>query len=102
MPGYWFARAKINDQENYSKYTTALAPIFEKWGAKVLARGGDYKIVEGPEYFHRFVIIEFPSMADAIACHDSPEYKAAAAHRRDGSGEVEIVIMDATEGIGNN
>ena len=26
MPGYWFARAKINDQDNYSKYTTALAP----------------------------------------------------------------------------
>ena len=68
----------------------------------MLARGGDYKIVEGPEYYHRFVIIEFPSMADAIACHDSPEYKEAAAHRRDGSGEVEIVIMDATEGIGNN
>ena len=102
MPGYWVARSKINNQENYSKYTSALAAIFEKWNAKVLARGGDYKILEGPEYFHRFVIIEFPTMQDAIDCHESPEYKAAAAHRLDGSGEVELVIMDATEGFGNN
>ncbi|MAF49009.1 MAG: DUF1330 domain-containing protein [Rhodospirillales bacterium] len=102
MPGYWVARSKINNPENYSKYTTALAPIFEKWKAKVLSRGGEYKILEGPEYFERFVIIEFPSMEDAIACHDSPEYQAAAAHRKDGSGEVELVILGATEGFGNN
>ncbi|NQV54506.1 MAG: DUF1330 domain-containing protein [Rhodospirillales bacterium] len=102
MAGYWVARSKINNPEGYSKYTSALAPIFEKWGAKALSRGGNYKILEGPEYFERFVVIEFPSMEDAIACHDSEEYQAAAAHRLDGSGEVELVILDSTAGFGNN
>ena len=50
----------------------------------------------------RFVIIEFPTMEDAIACFESDEYQEAAAFRRDGSGEVENVILDATTGHGNN
>ena len=40
-------------------------------------------------------------MEDAIACFESDEYQSAAAFRRDGSGEVENVIIEATEGDGN-
>jgi len=96
------ARSKINDQDNYSKYTALVGDILKKYGGKPLSRGGRYQIMEGPEHFHRFVIVEFPTFEDAVACFESDEYKAAAAHRRDGSGEVETVIMDATEGMGAN
>lgn len=95
MPAYWVARAKINDPEAYKKYTDRVPAILEKFGGKVLARGGKFKILEGPEKFARFVVIEFPSMDQAIACHDSDEYAEAAAHRRGGAGEVELVIVDA-------
>lgn len=96
MPAYWVARAKINDPIAYKKYTDRIPDILAQFGGKVLARGGDYKILEGPEKFHRFVVIEFPSMADAIACHDSEAYRQAAAFRKDGGGEVEIVIVDGS------
>lgn len=95
MPAYWVARSRIDDPVKYKRYTDQVPGIIAKYGAKVLARGGEYKILEGPETFHRFVVIEFPSMADAIACHDSPEYLAAAEHRKDGGGIVELVIVDA-------
>jgi uncharacterized protein (DUF1330 family) len=50
----------------------------------------------GPDKFHRFVIIEFPSFEKAVACHESPEYLEAAAHRKkDGAGELEIVIVES-------
>lgn len=39
-------------------------------------------------------MIEFPSMTQAIACHDSPEYRAATAFRRGGAGEVELLIVE--------
>ena len=58
--------------------------------------------MEGPNYFERFVIIEFPSFEDAVACFESEAYQKAAVHRRDGSGEVETVILDATQGMGAN
>jgi uncharacterized protein (DUF1330 family) len=97
MPAYWVARSKINDPVEYKKYTDLVPEAIAPFNGKVLARGGDYKILEGPEKFHRFVVIEFPTMADAIACHESEFYQNAAAFRKSGAGEVELVIV---EGIG--
>ncbi len=102
MPAYWMARSRINNQENYSKYTALVGDILKQYGGKPLSRGGRYQMMEGPDYFQRFVIVEFPTFEDAVACFESDGYKAAAAHRRDGSGEVETVIMDATEEMGAN
>ena len=96
MPAYWLARAKIHDSVEYKKYTDLVPGILQKYGGKVLARGGDYKINEGPEHFERFVVIEFPSLEDGVACFDSEEYQAAAAFRRaPGVGEVENVIVES-------
>ena len=67
-----------------------------KFGGKFLARGGKFKILEGPEKFHRFIVIEFPSFEKAVACHTSPEYLEAAAHRKkDGVSELEVVIVES-------
>lgn len=94
MTAYWVARAKINDPDQYKKYTDRVPAILQKFGAKILARGGKFQILEGPETFGRFVVVEFPSMEQAVACHDSPEYQEASAFRKDGGGEVELVIVD--------
>ena len=95
MPAYWVARSRVDDPVKYKRYTDRVPEIIGKHGGKVLARGGNYQILEGPQKFHRFVVIEFPSMDDAIACHRSAEYQEAAAHRKDGGGEVELVIVEA-------
>lgn len=94
MAAYWVARAKINDPEQYKKYTDRVPAILQKFGGKILARGGEFKILEGPEKFSRFIVIEFPSMEQAVACHDSPEYEEASAFRKGGGGEVELVVVD--------
>jgi uncharacterized protein (DUF1330 family) len=66
------------------------------WYQASSARGGKFQILEGPEKFHRFVVIEFPSFEQAVACHESPEYLEAAAHRKkDDAGELEIVIVES-------
>lgn len=91
---YWMARVKVNDPVGYKRYTDQVPGILAKFGGKVLARGGRFKILEGTDRFHRFVIVEFPSFEQAQACHDSPEYKAAAAHRRDGAGENDLIIVE--------
>ena len=96
MPAYWVARSKINDPVEYKKYTDLVPAIIARHGGKVLARGGRYQIMEGPQKFHRFIVIEFPSFENAVACHESPEYLEAAAHRKkDGAGELEIVVVES-------
>ena len=96
MPAYWLARCKINDPVEYKKYTVRVPEIVRKHGGKVLARGGRYQVMEGTDRFHRFVVIEFPTLEQAVQCHQSPESRAAAASRRaPGVGEVEQVIVES-------
>ena len=97
MPAYWLARARITDPAAYKKYTDRVPGILERHGGTVLARGGRYRIMEGPENFHRFVVIEFATLEQAVACFESPEYQAAAAFRRNGGGTVENVIVEGGE-----
>jgi len=93
MPAYWVARANIIDPAMYKKYTDRVPEIISRHGGKILARGGRYRIMEGPESFQRFVVIEFQTFEEAVACFESPEYQEAAAFRRAG-GVVENVIVD--------
>src|SRR5437773_10158751 len=94
LPAYWVARSKINDPVEYKKYTDLVPDIIARYGGKVLARGGKFRIMEGPEKFHRFIVIEFATFEQGVACFASPEYAVAAAFRRSGAGQVETVIVD--------
>lgn len=98
MPAYWLARSKINDPVAYKRYTDQVPAIIAKHGGKVLARGGKFEVMEGPEYFQRFVVIEFPNFEAGVNCFRSPEYDEAARHRREnGAGEVQTIILEAGE-----
>jgi uncharacterized protein (DUF1330 family) len=95
MVAYWLARATVNDPERYKKYAEAAPAILQKYGGRFLARGGTFEILEGPKAFGRFVVIEFPSLDQAVACHASAEYQAAARHRQqDGVSELKLVIVE--------
>jgi uncharacterized protein (DUF1330 family) len=95
MPAYWVARAKITDPVQYKRYTDRIPEIMKHYGGKVLARGGRFQILEGPDTFHRFVVIEFPTLEQGVTCFESPEYQQAAVFRRDGGGVVELILVDA-------
>jgi len=90
--------SKVNNPDQYKKYADLVPGVLQKVRRQsFLARGGKFKILEGPEKFsHRFIVIEFPSFEKAVACHESPEYLEAAAHRKkDGASELEVVIVES-------
>jgi uncharacterized protein (DUF1330 family) len=97
MAAYWVARARIDDPVQYKRYTDLVPAILQRYGGKVLARGGRYQINEGPHDFHRFVVIEFPTLEQGVACFESAEYQEAAAFRRNGGGVVENVVVEGGE-----
>lgn len=95
MPAYWLARSKINDPVEYKKYTDHIPGILEKHKGRVLARGGEKKVLEGETPYERFVVIEFDSLEDAETCFNSLEYVEAAKFRRvPGIAQNELVIVD--------
>ena len=94
VPAYWLARSKITDPDEYKKYAELVPAIIAKHGGKVLARGGRFQMMEQPKKFQRFVLTEFPTFEQGVACFKSDEYNKGAAYRRaNGAGEVETVIV---------
>ena len=97
MKAFWVARSKIVDPINYKKYTDLVPDIIKNHNGKILARGGDYEILEGTKDFHRFVIIEFPSLEEGKKCWASKEYQSASSYRKDGSGKVDLILVKSED-----
>ncbi|KAB2919934.1 MAG: DUF1330 domain-containing protein [Hyphomicrobiaceae bacterium] len=97
MPkGYWIAHVTVTNPERYKDYVAANGVAFRKYGGRFLVRGGPSETVKG-NLKARHVVIEFDSLATAKACHESPEY-AAAAKIRDEAGDVDLVIVEGYDG----
>ncbi|MCA3556540.1 DUF1330 domain-containing protein [Aestuariivirga sp.] len=93
MPkGYWIAHVTVTNPDQYQLYASATREAFQKYGASILARGGDFRQLEG-EGHARNVVIEFPSLKAAVDCYHSPEYQAAKA-KREGAGIANIVLVE--------
>ena len=86
MPkAYWVsAYHAIHDENKLAAYAKLAAPAILEGGGKFLARGMAAKAYEAGLQ-QRTVIIEFDSLAQAIACHDSAGYQAALAALGDGA-----------------
>lgn len=92
MKAYWIAHVTVSDPDQYKLYAQGALAAFDKYHAKILARGGKSNQMEGSGRT-RNVVIEFPSFDDAVACYNSPEYQSARAQRTH-AGVADIVIVE--------
>jgi len=78
MPkAYWVSVYRsITNPEAVTAYAKLAGPALQKAGARFLARGIPAQVYESG-IAQRTVLIEFESVAKAIATHDSPGYQAA-------------------------
>ena len=74
---YWIsAYRSIRDQEAFAAYAKLAGPALEAAGGRFLARGMPARVYEGGLH-ERIVLLEFASVAQAIAAHDSAGYQQA-------------------------
>jgi len=78
MPkGYWVTSYRsISDPAKLAAYAKLAPPAIAPFGGRYLARGSPAAAYESG-LKERIVISEFPSVAQAIAAHDSPAYQEA-------------------------
>jgi uncharacterized protein (DUF1330 family) len=67
--------------------------VVARYGGRFVARGGERVVLEGEDDGLRLVLIEFPSLDDARAFYQSPEY-AATKRFREGAGEAQFIAID--------
>ena len=97
MSVFWLGRAQTRDPEGYKRYGELVAKVPGSYPYQVLARGGRYKVLEGPDDFDRFVLLRFGSMEEAVKYYNSPEYQEAAAVRKASAGRCELVLTEAND-----
>ena len=77
MTAYVINDMEITDPVLFEEYKKLSPPTVAQYGGRFLARGGHCDTLEGAWSPKRLVIIEFPSVAQARAWADSPEYAQA-------------------------
>ena len=74
---YWVsAYHEVRDPEKLAAYAKLAGPAIGEAGGRFLARTTATKAYEAG-LLERTVLVEFPSVEAAEACHDSPAYQAA-------------------------
>ena len=74
---YWIsAYRSIRDPQALAAYAKLAGPALEAAGGRFLARGLPARVYEGG-LNERIVVLEFASVAQAVAAHDSAEYREA-------------------------
>jgi uncharacterized protein (DUF1330 family) len=76
---YWIACYRsISNPDALAAYAKLAAPALEAAGARYLVRGMPAAVYEAG-LSERTVVLEFDSVAQAVAAHDSPAYQEALA-----------------------
>lgn len=74
---YWIAAYRsVRDPQALAAYAKLALPALEAAGGRFLARGMPARVYEGG-LEQRTVLIEFASVAQALAAHESPAYREA-------------------------
>ena len=82
MPAYVINDMEVTDPALLEEYKQLSPPTVAQYGGRFVVRGGAVEPLEGGWSPSRLVILEFPSMAQARAWMDSPEYAPAKALRQ--------------------
>jgi uncharacterized protein (DUF1330 family) len=93
MPAYVIADVTIEDPERYPDYVRQVPATLEPYGGRFIVRGGALETAEGGWQPQRLVVIEFPSLEQAKAWYESPEYRPARQLRWDTS-KARIVFVE--------
>jgi uncharacterized protein (DUF1330 family) len=95
MAAYVINDMEITDPAAFEEYKKMSPATVAKYGGRFLSRGGATEKLEGSWLPKRIVILEFPSVAQAKAWADSPEYAPAKQIRQRASKSNLIVVEGA-------
>src|SRR5882757_10062868 len=94
--GYWIVRLDVHNTDGYKEYIEQSGPVFAKYGARFLVRGGKHETMEGSSR-SRNVVLEFKDYETALACYNSPEYARLVTIRSPHS-QGDLVIIEGYDG----
>jgi uncharacterized protein (DUF1330 family) len=86
-----FTREGTTDEQELKRYSELALPTLNNRPVTPLAFYGALDVLEGPA-FEGAVVLQFPSVSEARSWYNSPEYQAAAVHRRHGAAYRVFIV----------
>jgi uncharacterized protein (DUF1330 family) len=93
MAAYLVVHLDVKDWDKFREYARHAPRTIAKFDGRFIARGGEMITLEGPQETMRIVLIEFPSMEQAKAYYQSPEYTETK-KLREGAADARFVAID--------
>ena len=95
MPkAYWVVTYRsVKNPEAWQAYAKLAIPAIREAGGRFLALGNPVKIYEAG-MDQRVVLVEFDSVQEAIACHDTPAYQEALKALGTGNVERDLRVVE--------
>ena len=94
---YWITTYRsIKNPEALAAYAKLAGPAMAAAGGKFLVRGTPSKTYENGQ-MQRTVVIEFPSLAQAVAAHETPGYQEALIALGKGNVERDMRVVEGVE-----
>jgi len=94
MSAYMIAQIQIDDPEEYQNYLAGFMPVFQRHGGELLTSSKNQTIViEGSWAYPKTVIMKFPSVKDAQAWYEDPDYRTLAEFRHR-SAQANLVLVE--------
>lgn len=97
MAAYVVVDITVTDPETYATYRDLAPATVALYGGRYLARGGAAETLEGTWAPTRFVILEFPSVEQAKAWIDSPEYAPVKKLRHQAAHSEMVMIQGVAQ-----
>ena len=91
---YWVATYRaIHNADAFAAYAKLAGPALQAHGGRFLARGNPAQVYDNA-VAGRVVLIEFDSVEQAKAAHDSAAYQEALKHLAGGAVDREIRVVE--------
>ncbi|ADP97200.1 DUF1330 domain-containing protein [Marinobacter adhaerens] len=96
MTAYVIGNITVKDPDKWAEYRSLVPATLAPWGAELVLRGTQAKVLSGQYRHTDTVVIRFPN-ADSVAnWHDSPAYQALVPLRNQ-AADVDLVTFEADE-----
>lgn len=93
-PVLMIATVDVEDRGEIKEYQRQALSTLQAHGARILAADDSTQVLEGGWSGTRTAVVEFPSAEAIHAWYSSPEYQAAAEHRKR-AGTTEMAFVRA-------
>lgn len=82
-PAYFIFDVKVHNSDGLKPYQEKVESTYKRFGGKRIVLGGQVTAVEGHAPQGRLIMLQFDSVEQAHAWHDSPEYQDIIHYRHD-------------------